>query len=83
MADLVFRAGVILRETGQVHGHEVNPFQHVSEGEGLSLPVGWTEGRDEFDGWTLLGWVLAAVAIAQSGAPSWFDLMRRASGARS
>jgi hypothetical protein len=50
---------------------------------GMTLPVGWTDaGQDGFDGLTLLGWVLAVVAIAQ-GAPFWFDLLRRISGVRS
>jgi hypothetical protein len=43
---------------------------------GLVLPVGWVEGREAIDGWHVLGWLVAAIAVAQ-GAPFWFDLLRR------
>ena len=48
---------------------------------GTMLPVGWTEGRTDIDGWHVLGWLIAGIAVAQ-GAPFWFDLLRRASGLR-
>lgn len=47
----------------------------------LTIPVGWTQARSGVDGWRILGWLIAAVAVAQ-GAPFWFDLTRRASGIR-
>ncbi len=50
------------------------------EGE-LVLPVGWTEGRDVIDGWHIIGWLIAGIAVAQ-GAPFWFDLLRRATSVR-
>jgi hypothetical protein len=37
------------------------------EGE-IALPVGWTSGRGNIDGWHLLGWLIAGIALGQ-GAP--------------
>ena len=50
-------------------------------GESLVLPVGWVPGSGGFDAWRVVGWVIAAAAIAQ-GAPFWFDLLRKATGLR-
>ncbi len=49
--------------------------------QGLILPIGWTEGRNDIDGWHILGWLVAAIALAQ-GAPFWFDLLRKTSSVR-
>jgi hypothetical protein len=49
--------------------------------QGLILPIGWTEGRNDIDGWHILGWLIAALALAQ-GAPFWFDLLRKTSSVR-
>jgi hypothetical protein len=45
------------------------------------LPVGWPSDRRDFDLGSVLGWLIAGVAIGQ-GAPFWFDLLRRAGGVR-
>ena len=44
----------------------------------LTLPVGWREDVD-VDGWQVLGWAIAVVALSQGG-PFWFDALRKASG---
>ena len=46
----------------------------------LTLPVGWVEG-DDVDGWQVIGWIVAVIALSQGG-PFWFDVLRRASGLR-
>jgi hypothetical protein len=47
-------------------------------GGSITLPVGWTgKTLSNVTGWQILGWLLAAVALAQ-GAPFWFDLLRKA-----
>jgi hypothetical protein len=48
--------------------------------DSLTLPVGWREGV-ETDGWQVLGWVIAVIALSQGG-PFWFDLLRKVSGLR-
>ncbi len=45
------------------------------------LPVGWTSDRRDVDLGSVLGWLIAGVAIGQ-GAPFWFDLLRRAGSVR-
>jgi hypothetical protein len=47
----------------------------------VALPVGWGQDRRDIDGWHVLGWLIAGVAVAQ-GAPFWFDLLRRGSRLR-
>ena len=49
--------------------------------DSLTLPVGWREGV-ETDGWAVLGWMIAVIALSQGG-PFWFDLLRKVSGLRS
>jgi hypothetical protein len=44
----------------------------------LTLPVGWSEGG-AVDGWHVLGWLIAVIALSQGG-PFWFDVLRKASG---
>jgi hypothetical protein len=46
----------------------------------IRLPVGWPD-PDGVDIWQVLGWIIAAAALAQ-GAPFWFDVLRRASRLR-
>jgi hypothetical protein len=46
----------------------------------LTLPVGWREGV-ETDGWQVMGWIIAVIALSQGG-PFWFDLLRKVSGMR-
>jgi len=55
----------------------------VSDLDGsVRLPVGWTnQSISDVDGWQVLGWLIAAVALSQ-GAPFWYDLLRRAAGLR-
>jgi hypothetical protein len=44
----------------------------------IRLPVGWTgKTLSDVDGWQILGWLIAAIALGQ-GAPFWFDLLRKA-----
>jgi hypothetical protein len=44
----------------------------------VRLPVGWTgKTLSDVDGWQILGWLIAAIALGQ-GAPFWFNLLRRA-----
>jgi hypothetical protein len=44
----------------------------------LTLPVGWSEGGG-VDGWHVLGWLIAVIALSQGG-PFWFDVLRKVSG---
>lgn len=46
----------------------------------LTLPVGWSEGGG-VDGWHVLGWLIAVIALSQGG-PFWFDVLRKVSGLR-
>ena len=47
-------------------------------GDAIELPVWWSQDAT-VNGSTILGWVVAAVAISQ-GAPFWFDVLRRTAG---
>lgn len=51
--------------------------------EGLSLPIGWTDGARPSTWYgALAGWLFTAVAISM-GAPFWFDLLGRVARLRS
>jgi hypothetical protein len=56
----------------------------VSDVDGsIQLPVGWNGMTlSDVNGWQVLGWLLAAVALGQ-GAPFWFDLLRKTGRLRS
>jgi hypothetical protein len=48
----------------------------------VRLPAGWTgKTLSDVDGWQILGWLIAAVALGQ-GAPLWFNLLRRVGSVR-
>ncbi len=51
--------------------------QLESASNALHLPVWWDDA--DVNGWSMLGWLIAAAAIAQGG-PFWFDVLRRLAG---